>query len=74
MAITYTDVNDATKLIAADLMLKVEAVDGALADIQTERATAELGYKAKEQDLQAEKNRLTGEIRKLQTATVKVIK
>ena len=74
MAITYTDVNDATKLIAADLMLKVEAVDGALADIQTERATAELGYKSKEQDLQAEKNRLTGEMRKLQTATVKVMK
>lgn len=69
----YTDVNDTTKLKAADLILKVESVDGALADVQTERATAELGYKAKEQDLRAEKNRLIEEIRKLQKVTIKVV-
>jgi len=70
MAINYNEVDDTTKLKAADLMLKVEAVDSALADVQTTRATAEIGYRAKEESLNTEKNRLVEEIRKLQKATL----
>ena len=70
MTISYTDIDDTTKMQIADLLSKKEAIDAVLADIQTERATAELAWKQKEQELRAEQNRLTGELRKLRTATL----
>jgi len=70
MTINYNTVDDKIKLQSADLILKREAIDSALADIQTTRAEAEVGYSVKEQALQAEKGRITEEIRKLQKATL----
>jgi len=70
MTINYNTVDDKIKLQSADLILKREAIDSALADIQTARAEAEVGYTVKEQALQAEKGRITEEIRKLQKATL----
>jgi len=70
MAIHYDVITDTAKLQVADILSKREAVEGTLADIQTERATAELARKGKEQELQAEMNKLTAEIRKLRTATL----
>lgn len=69
MAITYDDITEANKGQVTDLLSKREALDGALADIQTERATAQVGWSQREQELQAEKNRITEELRKLRKAT-----
>ena len=69
MAIKYDDLDDVKKGQVTDLLSKREAVDGALADIQTERASAEVGWAQREQELHAESNRLTEELRKLRKAT-----
>jgi len=69
MPITYTDIDSTKKGQVKDLISKIEAIDSALADIQTKRATAEVGWKHKEQELRAEQNRLTEELRKLRKAT-----
>jgi len=74
MAIEYTEIDDTNKLIVADILSKRESIDGELANIQTERATAEIGWKAKEQEFNAEKNKLTEDIRNIRTATIKSIK
>ena len=70
MTISYSTIDDTTKEQVTDLLSKKEAIDAVLADIQTERATAELAWKQKEQELRAEQNRLTGDLRKLRTATL----
>ena len=69
MTINYDEINDTKKMEVTDILSKREAVEGALADIQTERATVELGWKAKEQELQAESNRLTEQLRSMRKAT-----
>lgn len=68
MAINYDDIDDIEKGQVVDLLSKREAVGSALANIQTERATAENGWNQKEQELQTEQNRLTEELRKLRKA------
>lgn len=70
MTITYDELDDTKKKIVTDLLSKRESIEGALADIQTERASAEIGWDAKEQELRAEMNRLTEEIRKMRKATL----
>jgi uncharacterized protein involved in exopolysaccharide biosynthesis len=70
MAIDYDELNDTKKKVVTDLLSKREAIDAVLADLQTERAEAELTRAPKEQELNAEKNRLTGELRKLRKATL----
>ena len=70
MTIKYTDIDTVTKEQVTDLISKKEAIDAVIADIQTERAAAELARKQKEQELRAEQNRLTGELRKLRKATL----
>lgn len=70
MTITYDELDDTKKKIVTDLLSKRESIEGALADIQTERASAEIGWAAKEQELRAEMNRLTEEIRKMRKATL----
>jgi hypothetical protein len=70
MTIDYEDLNDAKKKEVTDFLSKREAIDAVLADLQTERAEAELVRTHKEQELKAEKNRLTGELRKLRKATL----
>lgn len=70
MAITYDDITPEKKGQVTDLLSKREAIDSALADIQTERATAEVGWAVKEQELKTEQNRLTEELRKLRKATL----
>ena len=70
MTISYSTIDDTTKMQISDLLSKKEAIEALLADIRTERATAELAWKQKEQELRAEQNRLTGELRKLRKATL----
>lgn len=70
MAVTYDELNDTNKKVVTDLLSKREAIDAVLADLQTERAEAELVRVQKEQELKTEKNRLTGELRKLRKATL----
>lgn len=70
MTITYDSIDDVKKMQVADILSKRESIDGALADVQTERATTELGWKAKEQSLKAEQNKLTEELRNMRTATM----
>lgn len=70
MSIKYDDLDEVKKGQVTDLLSKREALDGALADIQTERAAADVIRAAKEQELRAEKNRLTEELRKLRKATL----
>jgi len=71
MAITYNAINESERDAVTDLISKRESVEGALADIQTERANAEIGWAAKEQELRAEQNRLTEDVRKVRKATIK---
>ena len=70
MAITYGELDDTKKKIVTDLLSKREAIESLLADIQTERATADTVRAQKEQKLNAESNRITEEIRKLRKATM----
>ena len=70
MTIVYDPIDDTKKLQVADILSKRESVEGTLADIQTDRATAELAWKAKEQSLHAELNKLTEEIRNMRKATL----
>jgi hypothetical protein len=70
MTISYTELTNDQKMQTADLLQKLESIEGELADIQTARATAEIGYTASEQELKAEKNKLTQDIRNIRKATV----
>ena len=56
MTITFTSLTDAQKLEVADLMQKIESLDGELARIQTKRATEEVKWAAEEQEIKTEKN------------------
>lgn len=69
MTIKYDDLDAANRGQVTDLLSMREAVGGALADIHTERATAEIGWSQREQELRAEENRITEELRKLRKAT-----
>ena len=68
MTISYDELNETNKGKVTDLLSKREAVGAVLADIQTERATLEVAWAAKEQELRAEQNRLTEGLRKLRKA------
>lgn len=70
MAITFEIVTDEVKMQAADLLLKIESLDSALADIQTDRAKSEVGWAADEQEIKTEKSLITEKIRQLQRATL----
>ena len=70
MKINYNSITDTQKLEIADVLSKLEAIDGALADIQTTRAAAEIGYATKEQALKAEKNVLLAAMRAIRTAEI----
>ena len=70
MPTTYTPIDDTKKNIVTDLLSNKEAIDAVLADIQTERATSEVAHKHNEQELRAEQNRMTEELRKLRKATL----
>lgn len=73
MAITFTNLTDAQKMDTADLLQKIESIEGALADVQTARATAEIDYVAEEQELMTEKNKLLQLVRDIRTATVEKV-
>lgn len=70
MTITFTNLTDAQKMETADLLQKLESIEGALADVQTTRATAEIAYAAKEEELKTEKNKLLQLVRNIRVATV----
>lgn len=70
MTITFTPLTDVQKLEVADLIQKIESLDGELARIQTERATEEIKWTAEEQEIKTEKNKILQEIRDVRVATV----
>ena len=70
MTIQYDELDDMKKKIVTDLLSKREAVESVLADLQTERATADTIRIQKEQKLKAEQNRITEALRKLRKATL----
>jgi hypothetical protein len=51
------------------LLSKREAIESLLADLQTERAAADVIRTQKEQQLKTELNKITEELRKLRKAT-----
>lgn len=69
MTITYNELNDTNKKIVTDLLSKREAIESLLADLQTERAAADVIRTQKEQQLKTELNKITEELRKLRKAT-----
>ena len=73
MEINYNIIDDHTRLQIADTLSKIEAVKAELADIQTARAQAQIEFAAKENDLNAEINRLTQDIRKSRKATIEAV-
>jgi hypothetical protein len=60
----------AQKQEAADLLQKLEAIDSALADIQTARATAEAIWTKKTNFLNQQKGNIKDAIRALRTASI----
>ena len=70
MAVNYNNITNEQVIEVADILSKIEAIDGALADIQTTRANAESGHVTKEQELNAEKNKLREDMRHIRTAHV----
>ena len=70
MTINFDNINDTQKLQIADMLSKIESLDGVLADIQTERAVADIAWEAKKQEVDAEKNKITEEMRVMRKATV----
>jgi len=73
MTINFTELNDTQKMEAADLIQKIESLDGALADVQTERATAEVDWVVKEEEIKAEKNKMKENMRNIRKATVEKV-
>ena len=67
--INYDELSAANRNQVIDLITKREAVDSALADLQTERATQETARVAKEQELKTEKNLIIETMRKMRKAT-----
>ena len=74
MTIEYNEIDNNTKLIVADILSKREAVESVIADIQTERALAQIDWDQREQNLNAEKNKLTQDIRNIRKATISITK
>lgn len=72
MKINYNSIADTQKLEVTNILSKIEAIDGALPDIQTTRAIVEIEYKNKEQTLKAEKNKLFGDVRLIRIAELTV--
>ena len=70
MTINFDNINDTQKLQIADMLSKIESLDGVLADIQTEKAVAGIAWEAKKQEVDAEKNKITEEMRVMRKATV----
>lgn len=70
MVIEYVVINDTQKLLAADIVSKMESIDKLLADIQTERATAEALWRDRDTELRNEKMKLNMEMRAIRAATV----
>ena len=72
MTINYDVINDDTKLVVADILSKRESIESVLADIQTEKALAQVEWDRREQELNAEKNKLTQDVRNIRKATVSI--
>ena len=70
MAISFTALTDVQKLLAADILQKIEAIDGQLAKVQTVRATKEAEWNGKEEGLRTFRMQLQMELRKIREATV----
>jgi hypothetical protein len=61
------------KADAADLLQKMEALDAALADIQTERATMEASWGKKSNFITQQKSNIKDALRALRVADIKEV-
>lgn len=68
--LTFTNLTEAQKLEAADLIQKLEAIDAALAAVQTQRATFEIKAQDRENFLKTERMKVQMALRVLRQATV----
>ena len=68
--ISFTELTNDQKLEAADLVQKLEAIDAALAEVQNERATAEVEWNNRENFLNTERMKVQVAIRAIRQAEV----
>jgi len=68
--ISFGTLTDVQKLEAADLDQKINAIDAAMADIQTERAGYEVVWRDKTNALQTEKAKIITQLRTLRAASI----
>ncbi len=68
--ISFADLKSEEATAAIDIVQKIEALRGKLADIQTARAQAEAIRSGQENDINTEINKLTIALRAIRQATV----
>ena len=68
--LTFGELTDAQKLEAADLIQKLEAIDAALAEVQTRRADFEVKARDRENFLRTEHMKVQQALRLLRQAEV----
>ena len=68
--ISFTELTNDQKLRAADLIQKLEAVDAALAEVQSQRAQAEINWIDRENFLRTERMKVQNQIRAIRQAEV----
>jgi len=71
--INFTELNETQKLEAADLMQKLQAIDGALALNNDERVAASAVFNKKQYALEEKKKVIIAALRTLRTATIKEV-
>lgn len=71
--VTFSTLTATQKTDAADLLQKLEALDAALATIQTERATAEAVWNKKTAFISQQKDTVKDALRALRAAAIKEV-
>lgn len=70
MQINFTELTNDQKLQAADLVQKLEAIDAALGEVQSQRAQAEINWSDKENFLHTERMKVQNQIRAIRSAEI----
>ncbi len=68
--IIFSALTQEQKLETADLMQKLQAIEGALVDVNDERVTGSAVYNKKQYALEEEKKVVTTQLRAIRTVTV----
>ena len=71
--INFIELNETQKLDAADLLQKIQAIDGALALNNDQRVTASAVFNKKQYALEEKKKAIIAMLRALRTATLKEV-